>query len=48
MYVADFFTVQIKPIFQMIEIKAHVAPRATIPNPNEVSFGINAGMKATA
>lgn len=48
MYDADFFTVQIKPIFHIIEIKAHTDPRAMIPNPREVSFGINAGINATA
>jgi hypothetical protein len=35
-------------MFQIIEIKAQTDPRAIIPNPSEVSFGINAGMKATA
>ena len=45
---ADFLTVQIKPIFQIIEIKAQTAPRAMIPNPREVSLGINAGINATA
>jgi hypothetical protein len=37
-----------RPIFQVIEINAQIAPKKTIPNPREVSLGINAGMKATA
>jgi hypothetical protein len=35
-------------MFHSIEIKAQTAPKKTIPNPSEVSCGINAGIKATA
>lgn len=44
----DFLTVQINPMFQMMETIAHVAPRVMIPKSKGVSCGMNAGMKATA
>ena len=47
-YKDDFFTVQIKPIFQSMDINAQTAPSVIIPIASEVSLGINAGMKATA
>jgi hypothetical protein len=35
-------------MFQVIDISAHTVPRTMIPKPREVSFGMKAGMNATA
>jgi hypothetical protein len=44
----DFLTVQIKKIFQRIEIKAQIEPKIKIPQASEKLLGTKAGRKATA
>lgn len=44
----DFFTVQIRKIFQVIETSAQIEPKMKIPHANEKLVGTNAGKKATA
>ena len=48
MYSEDFFTVQIKKMFQSIEITAQIEPKITIPQASEKFLGTNTGKKATA